>query len=287
MIRSRISLFYLVLATWLVSAACSPRAVPTGGLDEYGCPKLPPDTFTSAQVDVSSRIDAFQNLMKGEVDVKSDPRVLSLASQAARDSFSRDKIRCLAMRRDKYTPAQAMHLDDRTAFLSTNPNPDQYLNWSKMNPFPETADEQMKVLEREVEKLREEMAKSSQELHALQERTKDRRITIAQLARMATTLKKGEKDEIEINFVMGNAESERFAKDIGVAVRTGGWAVMGMHPFVFLDGTPVGLRIRTKDAQIPSVQTLHSALLELDSKTQVKTYPKMGGRMQLDVGSKP
>ncbi len=286
MIKTGIGLFYLVLAAWLVFAACSPRAVPSGGVDEYGCPELPPDTFTSAGVDVSSSIDAFQNLLKGKVDVKSDPRVLSLASQAARDSLSRDKIRCLAMRRDKYTPAQAMHLDDRTAFLSTNPNPDQYLNWRQMNPFPETADEQVKLLEREVDKIRQQATKSDQELHALRERTKERRLTSSKRTGFTEALIKGERGEIEVSFLSGNSESEHFAHDLAGALYDSGWKVR-MSSITSIGRTQVGLRVVVRDRQMPNAQSLLSALLQIDQRIEVKENPKADRPIRLIVGYKP
>ena len=101
-----------------------------------------------------------------------------------------------------------------------------------------------------------------------------------------SALSKEEKGEIDINFVNGSAESERFADDIALALRISGWAITGMGSTVFLGGTPVGLQIVTKDPQLPSVRRLLSALLEIDPKTQVRTNPNMG-RTHLNVGSKP
>jgi hypothetical protein len=278
----------IVLSVCIACAGCAPKGVVhPGGEDNYGCKEPPPDTFTSAGVDARFAESMFAKVVTGSVDFKTHPSVVTLASQAVRDARISNYLQCLALKRDGFTPAQVIYQQKTTAFLSTNPTAEEFMKWQQQEPFPVGSDEQVKVLEREVDKLRERATKSDEELRTVQERIKDRRLTVSQLARMAATLSKGEQGEIEINFLLGNSESEHFAKDIGVALRIGGWAVTGMHPYMFLDGTPVGLRIRTKDPHMPSIQTLHSALLELDSKTQVKTNPNVGRWMQLDVGSKP
>lgn len=170
--------------------------------------------------------------------------------------------------------------------METEPTPEDFIKWQQQNPFPAHSEEQIKLLEREVNKLRENSAKSDQELRAVQERVKDRRLTGPQLKSIVSALSKEEKGEIDINFVNGSAESERFADDIALALRISGWAITGMGSTVFLGGTPVGLQIVTKDPQLPSVRRLLSALLEIDPKTQVRTNPNMG-RTHLNVGSKP
>jgi hypothetical protein len=278
--------FRLALAICVGFTGCAPVGVPPGGQDKYGCEEPPPDTFTSAGVDIHFAQSTFPKIITGAVDIKTNPSVISSASQAIQSARIRDKIRCLAVNRDKFNAAQTIYLDQTNAFLETKPTPEDFIKWQQQNPFPAHSEEQIKLLEREVNKLRENSAKSDQELRAVQERVKDRRLTGPQLKSIVSALSKEEKGEIDINFVNGSAESERFADDIALALRISGWAITGMGSTVFLGGTPVGLQIVTKDPQLPSVQRLLSALLEIDPKTQVRTNPNMG-RTHLNVGSKP
>jgi hypothetical protein len=278
--------FRLALAICVGFTGCAPVGVPPGGQDKYGCEEPPPDTFTLAGVDIHFAQSTFPKIITGAVDIKTNPSVISSASQAIQSARIRDKIRCLAVNRDKFNAAQTIYLDQTNAFLETKPTPEDFIKWQQQNPFPAHSEEQIKLLEREVNKLRENSAKSDQELRAVQERVKDRRLTGPQLKSIVSALSKEEKGEIDINFVNGSAESERFADDIALALRISGWAITGMGSTVFLGGTPVGLQIVTKDPQLPSVQRLLSALLEIDPKTQVRTNPNMG-RTHLNVGSKP
>lgn len=258
-----------------------------GSEDKHGCKEPPPDTFTSAGVDARFAQSTFSKVVTGDVDVKIHPSVVSLASNAARSAHLRDYLRCLAINRDKFNTAQAIYLDNTNAFLETKPTPEAFMQWQQMYRFPTHSDEQVKVLEREVDKLREQVAKDNKELRAVQEHVKDRRLTASQWNSIVTALSKGEKGEIEIAFVSGNSESERYAYDIGLALQESGWKVSNMVSAVFLGGTPVGLLVVMKDPKVPNVQTLLSALLQIDPKIQLKINPNLDRPVKLDVGSKP
>jgi hypothetical protein len=220
-------------------------------------------------------------------DVKTNPSVVSLATQAVRDARIKGHLRCLAINRDKFTPAQAIYLETMTTFVATNPTPEAFMKWQQMNPFPARSDEQMKVLEREVDQLREQVTKDNQELRALQERSKDRRLTASQRASFMEALSKGEKGEIEVAFVSGNSEAERLAYDIALALHESGWKVTNMVSAMYVSGTPVGLLVVVKDPQMPSVQTLLSALPKIDPKIQLKINSNLDHPIKLDVGNKP
>lgn len=50
----------------------------------------------------------------------------------------RDYLRCLAIKRDKFTPEQAAYMDRFNAFVGTKPSADQFIQWQQKNPFPGT-----------------------------------------------------------------------------------------------------------------------------------------------------
>lgn len=288
MIKTRIGLFYLVLAACMVSVACSPKGVvqPVGE-DNYGCKEPPPDTFTSAGVDARVVETTFVRAITGSVDFKTYPSVVSLASQAVRDARTNNYLQCLSIKRDGFTPAQVIYQQETTSFLSTKPTPEEFMKWQQRHPFPVGSAEQMKVLEREVDKLREEMSNSSQELQALQERTKGRRLIESKRKDFLDALSKGEKGQIAVDFVALNSESERFARDIASGLKESGWAVTRLGPLIPTDGVPEGIRVVVKDLQMPSTLILLSALNRIGERVEVMVYPSRGGPPSIFVGNKP
>lgn len=276
----------LAVAVCFAYPGCAPVGTAPGGLDTYGCEEPPPDTFTSSAVDVHFAQSMISKVANGSIDIKTNPSVVSLASQAIKDARLRDKIRCLAIKRDKFTPAQAMYLDTMNAFLATTPTAENFMRWQDTHPFPERSDDEIKVLS-DVHQLRAQLDKTNQELRAAHERSKDRRLTASQWISFVNNLSKGKTDEIVVAFVSGNAESERFAYDLGLALQESGWKVANMSSTVYLGGTPVGLRVTVKDPYLPSLSTLLSALQEIDSKVNLKVNLKLDRPVRLDVGSKP
>gem|GEM_PF-6635078 len=249
MTRTRLYLFRFALAACLASAGCSPRAVSPNSEDKFGCKEPPSDTFTSAGVDAHFAQSTFGKVVTGDIDIKTNPSVVSLASQAVMNARVRDNIRCLAINRDKFNTAQAIYLDNTNAFLETKPTPEEFMKYKQLNPFPAHSDEQIKVLERELENQRNQIAKANDDVRNLQERARDRRLTPSQFKTMVESLTKEEKGEIEIGFISGNSEAERFAKDIALALHLSGWTVTHMVSTTHIGNTPVGLLILTKDPQ--------------------------------------
>lgn len=270
-----------------MTAGCSPKPVPTGGEDKYGCKEPPPDTFTSAGVDAHFAQSTFGKVVTGDVDIKTNPSVVSMASQAVMNARVRDNIRCLAINRDKFNTAQAIYLEDNNAFLETKPTPEDFMKWKQQNPFPAHSDEQIKVLEKELANQSMQLEKANQDLRVIQERVKDRRLTPLQFKTLVESLSKEEKGEIEIGFISGNSESERFAKDFALALHLSGWTITHMVSTSHIGNTPVGLLIWARDPQMPRVRALFSALMQVDPKTQLKINPNLDKPVKFDVGNKP
>lgn len=126
-----------LLALIVFFAAClPPKSVDLPPPDAYGCQPPPPDVFTKADVDLDVAKSTFRDLVVGAVDVKAKPEVVSLASKAVTDRRIRDHLRCLAIKESGYSLEQAAYLDVFADFMSTEPNPDQVLEWQRTNPFP-------------------------------------------------------------------------------------------------------------------------------------------------------
>lgn len=119
----------------LLAVGCAPTAV-VGGLDPYGCERPPADVFTAAGVDVRFAESTFSKIVTGSLEVSSEPQVVSLLSQAASDERVMDYLRCLALRRDKYTPEQVVYITTLKEFAKTRPTPEAFIAWQKENRFP-------------------------------------------------------------------------------------------------------------------------------------------------------
>ena len=134
---------FLILLSLLVVIyqGCKPIADKPDPLepktDPYGCVEPPNDVFTSIGVDTKIK-STFGKVVTGDIDIKTDPQVFTLASKAVTDARIRDYLRCLAIHRDHYTNEQAVYLDQSISFMQTNPppTPDQFLSWQRQNPFP-------------------------------------------------------------------------------------------------------------------------------------------------------
>lgn len=105
-------------------------------IDDYGCVPPPPDVFRAAGIDIQFAQSTFGKLVVGDINIKTNPQVIALASQAVIDDRIRSYLRCLAIRRDEYTHEQAAYLEALSLFMQTKPNADQFLRWQKENPFP-------------------------------------------------------------------------------------------------------------------------------------------------------
>lgn len=123
MTRTRVYLFYIVVTACLAYVGCSPKGVHPGGGENHGCKEPPPDTFTSVGVDARFAQSTFGKVVTGDVDVRTNPSVVSLASKAVIDARIKDYLRCLAISRDRFTPAQAIYLETMNNFFATNPTP--------------------------------------------------------------------------------------------------------------------------------------------------------------------
>lgn len=288
MIKTRIGISHLVLTACMVSVACSPKGViHPAGEDNYGCKEPPPDTFTSAGVDARVAESMFTKAITGSFDLKTYPSVVSLASQAGRDARINNYLQCLSIKRDGFKPAQVIYQQDTTAFLSTKPSPEEFMKWQQRHPFPVGSEEQIKILEGEVGKLREEMAKSSQELQALQERAKGRRLIESKRTDFLDALSNGEKGQIDVLFVALNSEAERFARDIVTGLKESGWVVTRFGPLLPTDGVPEGIRVAVKDPQMNSTLTLLSTLKRIGERVELNVNPSRGGPSTIFVGNKP
>ncbi len=103
--------------------------------EDYGCKPPPPDVFTAAGIDMQFAQSTFGKVITGEINIKTNPQVIALASKAVTDDRIRSYLRCLAIHRDGYTPEQAAYFDTLSAFVRTSPTADQFLQWQKKNPF--------------------------------------------------------------------------------------------------------------------------------------------------------
>lgn len=135
--RNTISLFMLLLFLSLFLQTCAYKPVTTPPvIDQYGCTVPPPDVLTSVGVDLQLAELKYEEFVAGGINVKTNPEIFTMASKAVTDDRIRSYLRCLAIKRDKYTKEQAAYVDTLSAFMLTNPSPENFISWQERNPFP-------------------------------------------------------------------------------------------------------------------------------------------------------
>lgn len=146
------SLLYILLLIIILLQSCAPQVVRKQPTPPDECQPPPPDIFTAAGVDLKFAQAIFKKIVLGSIDIKTNPEVITLASKAAIDERIREYIRCLAIKKEGFTHAQAAYLERLYAFMRTNPTPEQFIEWQKNDPFPDNNPENTQNLD--VEKVK-------------------------------------------------------------------------------------------------------------------------------------
>jgi len=135
-------IFYIFsISILVVLVGCYPKPVPRPPLDEYGCNPPPPDVFTKVGIDMHFAQSTFGKIVTGDINIKSNPGIISAASKAVTDVRITTYLRCLALRRDDYTKEQAAYFEQLYAFMRTSPSSEDFLKWQEKNRFPSTANQ--------------------------------------------------------------------------------------------------------------------------------------------------
>lgn len=147
-----------------VSNSCAPKAARvTGETDQFGCKEPPPSVFTAAGIDAEFAQSKFGKIVTGDINLKTNPEVISLASKAVTDSRITSYLRCLAIHRDGYTQEQAAYLEELTSFMRTGPTAEEFIKWKSEYPFPGTKPAVGNVAEQD------ELAQAQKMIQQLQE----------------------------------------------------------------------------------------------------------------------
>ncbi len=132
----RVSILAVCLA-----AGCAEEIRPKGpATDQYGCSAPPPDVLKTVGIDAKFAQSTFGKVVTGDINISLDPEVVTLASQAMTDERIRSYLRCLAIKRDGFTPEQQTYLEEMYGFLGIKPSPDRFIEWKKLHPFPRSAE---------------------------------------------------------------------------------------------------------------------------------------------------
>ncbi len=123
----------VLLSTFVCACAPTPQIEMK---EDAGCLRPPPDVFTQAGVDVTFAQSTWGKVVTGELKVKTDPKVVSLASNAATSDRISGYLRCLAIKRDGFTPEQAAYLERMLQFSKASPTAEQFQKFQDTNPFP-------------------------------------------------------------------------------------------------------------------------------------------------------
>ncbi len=156
---------------WVLNS-CNPKPSRiTGEPDQFGCQEPPPSVFTAAGIDAEFAQSKFGKIVTGDINLKTNPEVISLASKAVTDSRISSYLRCLAIHRDGYTKEQAAYLEELTSFMRTGPTAEEFIKWKSENPFPGTNPEAGGATQQdELVQAREAIHQLQQQLQAAQSR---------------------------------------------------------------------------------------------------------------------
>jgi hypothetical protein len=94
-----------------------------------------------------------------------------------------------------------------------------------------------------------ERAKAEKSLLQLQEKIKDRHLTVEQRSHLVEFLTKSLKGQIEVRCVIGNPEARQLALEYLDVFKTAGWEV-GLMDRVLIMPTPVGIKLWTHSDQV-------------------------------------
>lgn len=128
-------IFYFSI-TILLLIGCAPKHIPAPKEIDHGCERPPEYVFTAAGIDIEFARSTFGKVVTGDISIKANPQIFSLANKAVLDERIRNYLRCLLIKRDGYTPEQALYFDELSAIMRTNPTAREFLEWKKTNPFP-------------------------------------------------------------------------------------------------------------------------------------------------------
>jgi len=135
----------IAMVGWLIIRIVIPQPIPVPAavpapsvVSDDGCPRPDSVVLTKVGVDLSLASASYAKLALGKIDVKTDPGVIDLVGKVSRDAEMRDYLRCLALRRDRFTPEQAAYLERFNGFMAANPTAAEFTTWQAANPFPKT-----------------------------------------------------------------------------------------------------------------------------------------------------
>jgi len=129
-------IIFLILSFNFIGCHPKPMTPIIPNNDEYGCVQPPSSIFTSAGIDLHFAESTFGKIVIGDLDISTNPQIISLATKAVNDYRIKSYLRCLAIKRDGYTQHQAAYLEELSAFMSTKPTSNEFISWQKTNPFP-------------------------------------------------------------------------------------------------------------------------------------------------------
>jgi hypothetical protein len=94
--------------------------------------------YKGAKFSIPAREAASTMMMlaTGKVNVRADPKIVSLTSQLSQNELMKSYIKCLGRHCCDYSYEQITYIDKLNAFLATAPTIEEVLSWQKKYPFP-------------------------------------------------------------------------------------------------------------------------------------------------------
>ncbi len=152
MYNSKVKLFVIISSIIICNSCLRPRPVIyEPKIDQWGCTIPPSSVFTSVGIDLEFAQATYNEIVSGDLKIKTRPEVISLASKAATDAQIKSYLNCLALKRDGYTIEQVAYQEQMSALLQTAPSAEQFIEWQKSSPFPSSNEisKQLKMVEKE------------------------------------------------------------------------------------------------------------------------------------------
>lgn len=132
--------FFLIASIIAGFVGCAPTSVGPGQVDrisdENPCPRPPANVLKALDFDLDLAVNTLPKIPSGSLGLQTDPKIFKTVSQAVLDSRTAGYVRCLSIKVEGYTPAQAAWLQTMADFKNTNPTPEQFNEFLKEHPFP-------------------------------------------------------------------------------------------------------------------------------------------------------
>jgi hypothetical protein len=151
------------------------------------------------------------------------------------------------------------------------------------------AEEEITKVRRELTESQQKQAAAEQALRDVQAQQRARTLTAEQRRTLIEQLEAAPKGKVQVGFIAGDAEGERFAEQLWQVLKMAGWPVSPQMPqYAGLPRTPIGISLAmNRSGKAPHGEFLQHTLRNVGIDISITNEPVSGDLVHLTVGAKP